>query len=99
MVQTELDPWPICRVRGCGDEIEPGRAALGYTTCPRHWSADPKNAAPPLILQDVNKSNPTVTRRTDFIHEAYADRVVRTEFSQTRRYIHLESQERRTRDD
>lgn len=80
-----------CRVRGCGDEIDIRRADLGYTTCLNHSRHDPQNSLPPLILQDVNKSNPTVTRRTDFIHEAYADRVVRSQLRVTRSYIPLGS--------
>lgn len=47
------------------------------------------NKIPPLILQDVNKSNPTVTRQTDHLHDAYADRVVRSELKSNRSYIRL----------
>ena len=93
-MRTELEPWPICRVRNCGDEIDPRRADLGYTTCPRHWRADPQNAVPALMLVDVNKSNPTITRRTDFIHEAYADRKVAMELKQHRSFISLDSQDK-----
>lgn len=99
MVRTELEPWPICRVRGCGDEFPPGRAALGYTTCLKHGSLDPINFVPPLMLLDVNKSNPTITRKTDFLGEAYVDRKVRMQFRQTRRFVSLDSQEHRTRED
>lgn len=91
---TELEPWPVCRVRGCGDEFPPGRAALGYVTCPRHCHLDPQNVVPPLMLLDVNKSNPTVTRRTDFLGEAYADRRIRMEMRQTRRFVSLDSREK-----
>lgn len=83
--------WPVCFTRGCGDEFQPERAALGYTTCLRHSAQDPANAMPPLILQDVNKSNPTVTRRTDFIHDAYADRVVSSKLKSGRSFIALGS--------
>jgi hypothetical protein len=98
-MKTELEPWPICRVRGCGDEINPRRADLGYTTCLSHASLDPKNAIPPLMLLDVNKSNPTITRRTDFLGEAYADRKVQMQFRQTDRFVRLGSTEKRTRDE
>jgi hypothetical protein len=91
MARTDLEPWPICFVRGCGDEINPRRAAIGYTTCFRHSNKDPMNVVPPLILQDVNKSNPTVTRQTDFINDVYADRVVRSELRSTRRFVRLDS--------
>jgi hypothetical protein len=83
--------WPICTIGRCDESYPPGRHALGYRTCVKHSQLDPQNAMPPLILQDVNKSNPTVTRRTDFIHDAYADRVVRSELKSNRSYIRLSS--------
>jgi hypothetical protein len=94
-MKTELEPWPVCSVKGCGEEFQPARAALGYTTCFRHSHLDPINSVPPLILLDVNKSNPTITRRTDFLGEAYADRRVRMDLRQTRSYISLDSRERK----
>lgn len=90
-MSTELEPWPMCRVRGCGDEINPRRADLGYTTCLAHSKQDPMNEIPPLMLLDVNKSNPTITRRTDFLGEAYADRKISCQMRQTRSYIQLNS--------
>lgn len=60
---TELEEWPICFVRGCGDEFPPGRAAIGYTTCLKHSDRDPLNTGKvPLVIADVNKSNPTIVR-------------------------------------
>jgi hypothetical protein len=83
---------PVCRVGGCDEEFPEARAALGYTTCPTHWKQDPLNDIPPLILQDVNKSNPTITRRPEgFLAEQYAQREVRSELRQTRAYIQLSS--------
>lgn len=97
-MRTELEPWPICRVRGCGDEINPRRAELGYTTCLAHSRLDPQNRIPALMLVDVNKSNPTITRRTDFIGEAYADRKVQMELRSLDRFVRLDSTEKRTKE-
>jgi hypothetical protein len=48
------------------------------------------------MLVDVNKSNPSVTRRTDFIGEAYADRRIRMDLRSTRRFVRLDSLEKKT---
>ena len=96
MARTELEPWPICRVKDCGDEFQPARAALGYTTCFIHSHLDPMNAIPPLVLQDVNKSNPTITRNPNgLVSEPYALRPARSELRQTRAYIRLDAKDKK----
>lgn len=84
------ESYPICRVRGCGEEFPLGRAELGYTTCLAHAKMDPQNPPSSLVLQDVNKSNPTITRSPEgFVSAEYASRPVRVELRQTRAYIRL----------
>ena len=70
------DDWPVCTIGRCDEQYPPRRHELGYRTCLRHSALDPMNSVPPLIVQDVNKSNPSITRRTDFLNSAYADRRV-----------------------
>ena len=89
---SDLEPWPVCFVPGCGEEFDPERQKLGYVTCLNHSHRDPNNAMPPLILMDVNKSNPTITRSPKgFVTEPYASRPVQVDLRQTRAYIRLNS--------
>lgn len=88
---VDEDEAPTCIIRGCDEQYPTGRHELGYRTCLRHSARDPMNAIPPLIVQDVNKSNPSITRRTDFISPAYADRKVASELRSTQSYVRLGS--------
>lgn len=83
----------FCSIRGCSEEYPLGRHEIGYRTCFKHSHLDSLNSGlPPLVLMDVNKSNPTITRSPrGFLTEVYADRPVRSELRQTRSYVRLNS--------
>lgn len=93
---STMPDYHTCTIAGCGNEYCDARHELGYRTCLNHWSRDPKNAMPGLVLMDVNKSNPTITRSPQgFVSDQYASRPVTSELRQTRAYINLQSKEPR----
>ncbi len=54
----DIEPWPICEVRGCDEEVDPRRVAAlgGHVRCMQH-----PLVTNPVFVIDVPKSNPLVT--------------------------------------